>query len=357
MLASPYFIMEEAMKYFNIILIALIISVGLFAGGQADNSETEQVVNLYSHRHYDVDQELYDRFFEETGIKVNVIKAGADELIERLKNEGPNSPADVLLTVDAGRLFKAKDLGLLQPITSGALEEAMAPHLRDPQGYWFGLTKRARVIAYHVDRVKPEELSTYEDLVDPKWRGRIVVRSSSNIYNQSLMASMIAANGEDEARIWAEGLVANMSRNPQGNDRDQVKAVASGEADIAIINTYYLGKLLTSDNPDEVAAGKQVALFFPNQENRGTHINVSGAGVTAYAPNKENAVKFLEFLTSIEAQEVYAQDNFEYPVRADVPSSEIVSSWGNFEEDTTNMSFLGELNIQAVIEFDKAGWE
>jgi len=345
------------MKYPSIIIVFMLISVSLFASGQSEQKDEKSIVNLYSHRHYDVDQELYDRFYNETGIKVNVVKAGADELIERLKNEGKNSPADVLLTVDAGRLFKARNLGLLQPIESDELKNSMPAHLRDPEGYWFGLTKRARVIAYHIDRVSSDELSTYENLSAPEWTGRIVVRSSSNIYNQSLMASIIAANGEVAAGRWAEGLVDNMARKPQGNDRDQVKAVAAGEADLAIINTYYLGKLLTSDNPEEVEAGKQVALFFPNQNGRGTHINVSGAGVTAHAPNRENAVKFLEFLTSVEAQEVYAQDNFEYPVRTDVASSEIVSSWGSFKEDTTNMSLLGELNIQAVIEFDKAGWE
>ena len=345
------------MKYLSIILVLMLLGFSLFASGQSEQKGGESIVNLYSHRHYDVDQELYDRFYSQTGIKVNVVKAGADELIERLKNEGKNSPADVLLTVDAGRLFKARDLGLLQPVKSEVLDNSVPVHLRDPEGFWFGLTKRARVIAYHTDRVSPEDLSTYEDLTAPEWKGRIVVRSSSNIYNQSLMASLIAANGEEAAGRWAEELVANMARKPQGNDRDQVKAVAAGEADIAIINTYYLGKLLTSDNPEEVEAGKQVALFFPNQNGRGTHINVSGAGVTAYAPNRENAVRFLEFLTSVEAQEVYAQDNFEYPVRTDVASSEIVSSWGTFKEDTTNMSLLGKLNVQAVIEFDKAGWE
>jgi iron(III) transport system substrate-binding protein len=345
------------MKYITITLIHLLISINLFAGGQSETNTAESVVNLYSHRHYDVDQALYDRFFDETGIRVNVVKAGADELIERLKNEGPNSPADVIVTVDAGRMHKAKEMGLLQSIKSSDLESAVPTHLRDSEGFWFGLTKRARVIAYHIDRVDPAELSTYEDLADPKWRGRIVVRSSSNLYNQSLMASMIAANGESLARKWAEGVVANMVRKPQGNDRDQVKAVAAGDADIAIINTYYLGKLLTSDNPEELTAGEQVALFFPNQEGRGTHINISGAGITAHAPNKENAIKFLEFLTSVEAQEVYAQDNFEYPVRTDVAPSEIVSSWGSFKEDTTDMSLLGKLNIQAVMEFDKAGWE
>lgn len=339
------------------VLLFFLLASSVFAAGQSEGISNAHEVNLYSHRHYDVDQKLYDQFYSETGIKVNVIKAGADELLERIKNEGPNSPADILLTVDAGRLYKAQDLGLLQSVTSTVLTESVPAHLRHPDGYWFGLTKRARVIAYHIDRVDPSELSTYENLTDPKWERRIVVRSSSNIYNQSLMASMIAANGKAAAGHWAEGIVANMARNPKGNDRDQVKAVASGQADLAIINTYYLGKLLNSSDPEEVSAGEQIALFFPNQDDRGTHINVSGAGVTAHAPNKENAILLLEFLTSIEAQTIYAQENYEYPVREDVEPSELVASWGDFKEDRTNMDLLGQLNVEAVIEFDKAGWK
>jgi iron(III) transport system substrate-binding protein len=339
------------------VLLLLVLATSVFAVGQTERNSTVSEVNLYSHRHYDVDQKLYNQFFSETGIKVNVIKAGADELLERIKNEGPNSPADILLTVDAGRLYKAQTLGLLQPISSGILEESVPAHLRHPDGYWFGLTKRARVIAYHIDRVDPSELSTYENLTDPKWKDKIVVRSSSNIYNQSLMASMIAANGKVSSGQWAEGVVANMARDPRGNDRDQVKAIASGLADLALINTYYLGKLLTSSESEEVDAGKQIALFFPNQEDRGAHINVSGAGVAAYAPNKENAILFLEFLTSVEAQTIYAQENYEYPVREDVKPSDLVASWGSFKEDRTNMDILGELNVEAVIEFDKAGWK
>jgi iron(III) transport system substrate-binding protein len=329
----------------------------LFAAGQNEGSINNPEVNLYSHRHYDVDQKLYDQFYIETGIKVNVIKAGADELLERIKNEGPNSPADILLTVDAGRLYKAQSLGLLQPISSAVLTESIPSHLRHPEGYWFGLTKRARVIAYHKDRVDPAELSTYEELTDSKWEGRIAVRSSSNIYNQSLMASIIAAHGKDAAGLWAEKIVSNMFREPRGNDRDQVKSVAAGQADLAIINTYYLGNLLNSADSEEVSAGKQLAFFFTNQKDRGTHINVSGAGVTAYAPNKENAIQLLEFLTSIEAQTIYAQENYEYPVRENVRPSELVASWGLFKEDRINMDLLGQLNVEAVIEFDKAGWK
>ena len=344
------------MKRIMVILIVILISGTAFSEGAAESAD-ENMVNVYSHRHYDVDQELYERFTEITGIEVNVVKAGADELIERLRAEGPASPADVVMTVDAGRLQKAVDMNLLQAVNSAELNTAVPEHLRHPEGYWYGLTKRARVLAYSVDRVDPSELSTYEDLASPKWSGRIVVRSSSNIYNQSLMAGMIDANGGDAAAEWAGALVDNMAREPEGNDRDQVKAVAAGLADIAIVNTYYLGKLLSSDDPDEVAAGESVSLFFPNQDGRGTHINVSGAGVTAHAPHRENAIRFIEFLTSVEAQKRYAAGNFEYPVREDVAPAELVSSWGDFREDDVNLSVLGDLNIQAVIEFDKAGWK
>ncbi len=337
-----------------IVLICLTV-LPLMAGGTAEKEGG--VVNLYTHRHYDVDQQLYDKFFEKTGIKVNVVKAKSDELIERLKSEGSASPADVLMTVDAGRLGRAVDLGLLKPISSEKLEKAIPAHLRDPEGRWFAFTKRARVIAYDKDRVNPADLSTYEALADPMWKGKIVIRSSSNIYNQSLMASIIAAHGPAEAEKWAKGMVANMARAPQGNDRDQVKAVAAGQADIAIINTYYLGKLLNSDDPEQVNAGKKVKLFFPNQNGRGTHINVSGAGVTANAPNEANAVKFLEFLASPEAQSVFAQKNYEYPVVKGIAPSELVASWGTFKEDTLNMAELGKLNTEAVIIFDKAGWK
>lgn len=344
------------MKAIFMILIVILTSGTAFSEGAAESAD-ENVVNVYSHRHYDVDQELYERFTELTGIEVNVVKAGADELIERLRSEGSASPADVLITVDAGRLQKAVDMNLLQVVKSEELDAAVPGHLRHPDGYWYGLTKRARVLAYSNDRVDRSELSTYEDLADPKWAGRIVVRSSSNIYNQSLMAAMIAANGVAAATEWAKALVNNMARKPEGSDRDQVKAVAAGLADIAIVNTYYLGKLLTSDDPDEVAAGRSVNLFFPNQNGRGAHINVSGAGVTAYAPHRDNAIRFIVFLTSVEAQERYAAGNFEYPVREDVAPADLVSSWGDFREDDVNLSVLGDLNIQAVIAFDKAGWK
>ena len=262
----------------------------------------QEVVNVYSHRFYDADKELFKAFEDKTGIKVNVKKDKDDKLIQLLQTEGENTEADILVTVDAGRLYYATELDLLQSVTNEQLEKNVPANSREADGFWYGLTKRARVIAYSKERVKPEQLSTYEALTNPEWKGKISIRSSSNIYNQSLMASMIANHGEEKALEWAKGMVANMWQEPKGNDRDQVKNVALGKADIAVINTYYMGKLLNSSNELEKEAAAKVALFFPNQEDRGTHINVSGAGIVKHAKHKENAVKLLEFLTSVEAQ-------------------------------------------------------
>lgn len=317
----------------------------------------EQVVNVYTHRHYEPDQDIFKMFEDKTGIKVKVVNASADELIQKMKMEGQQSPADVLITVDAGRLSRAKDQDLLQSITSDILEKSIPDHLQDKDNQWFGLTKRARIIAYAKDRVKPDDLSTYEALVDNKWKGKILVRSSSNIYNQSLLASLIANDGEVEARDWAEGIVANMARSPKGSDRDQVKAVVAGEGDLAIVNSYYIGKMLNSPDAEEVKIAQQVGLFFPNQDGRGTHINVSGAGVAKYAPNKENAIRFIEFLISEDAQEVFTNANYEYPILEHVAPVQDIKDWGDFKEDDLGLNELGEHNKKAVLIFDEAGWK
>jgi iron(III) transport system substrate-binding protein len=314
------------------------------------------VVNVYTHRHYDADQMLFDRFEQLTGIEVRVVTATADELITRLEREGAASPADVLITVDAGRLHRAKELGLLRPVTSPVLSEVVPASLRDPEGYWFGLTQRARVLVYAPDRVSPEELSTYENLADPSWAGRVLVRSSDNIYNQSLMASIIAADGAEAAEDWATAVVENFARPPQGADTDLVLDVAAGIGDVAIVNTYYFGRLLHDPDPAVRQLAGTVRVFFPNQNDRGAHVNVSGAGVTANAPNAENAVRLLEFLVSEEAQKVFAEVIFEYPVRADVPWAPTLKEWGEFKADTLNLRRLGELNGEAVKIFDRAGW-
>ncbi|MBM7614453.1 Fe(3+) ABC transporter substrate-binding protein [Alkaliphilus hydrothermalis] len=325
-------------------------------GGEQDNN-VEQVVNLYSDRHYDTDEELYAAFTEETGIKVNVVNAKSDELIERLKREGQDTEADLLITADAGRLWRAKEDGLLQAASNDTLTANIPENLRDPENYWYGLTVRARVIVYAKDRVQPSELSTYEDLTSDKWMNRILVRSSSNIYNQSLMASFIDIYGEEYAKNWAEGVLANMAREPQGGDTDQAVAVAAGEGDIAISNTYYIGRLMGSSNPEEKKIGESLGIFFPDQNEAGTHINVSGIGLTAAAKNKENAIKFMEFLTSEKAQKQFSEGNYEYPANANVEATDLLKSWGEFKTQNINLAKLGEFNAQATKVFDQVGWK
>ena len=314
-------------------------------------------INIYTHRHYDSDKILFKKFTDVTGIEVNVIKGSADQLIQRLQSEGKNSPADILLTVDAGRLVRAKDMGLLEPVSSKILTKNIPEMMRDSENHWFGLSVRARVIAYAKDRIKAHELSTYEDLADPKWRGKIVVRSSNNIYNQSLLASLINKNGSKKALKWAKSVRKNMARKPRGNDRDQARAVASGVADLAIINTYYLGLLANSSDKADREVAEKLNIFFPNQDGRGTHINVSGAAVTKSSKNKKEAIKFLEFLTEKENQRIFSEANYEYPLDYNNSKSEIHLKWGRFKADNIDLSILGKNNAEAVKIFDLAGWE
>jgi iron(III) transport system substrate-binding protein len=347
----------------NKYLIAIVhIGCFLFTSCMPQNNKEkapgqQQEVNVYTHRHYAPDQELFAQFEKELGIKVNVVNASADELMLKMENEGAQSPADVLITVDAGRLQRAKEKNLLQSVTSEVLTSNVPNHLRDADGYWFGLTKRSRVIVYAKNRVTKDQLSTYEALTEDQWLGKILIRSSGNIYNQSLMASMIANLGEEAAAQWAAGILKNMARSPKGSDRDQMKAVVAGVGDLAIVNTYYLGKLLTSPDSLERAVGQQMEIFFPNQEGRGTHVNVSGAGIAKYAPNKANAIKFIEFLSSEGAQEIFSSSNFEYPVNPKVKMSPLLQSWGTFKEDKLSLSTLGALNKSAVLLFDQVGWK
>lgn len=314
-------------------------------------------VNIYTHRHYDTDKQLFSQFEKETGIKVNVVKAKASQLIKKIEIEGKDTPADVLITVDAGRLYEAKAKGLLQNVKSEKLEKNIPSHLRDADNNWFGLTYRARIIAYNPEKTDVKELSTYEALTDKKWKGKIVVRSSTNIYNQSLIASMIVNNGYDKTFNWAENLVKNFARNPKGNDRAQAKAVYAGQAELAIMNTYYMGKMFDSKDPKERAVARSLKIFFPNQNDRGTHINISGAGVVKHSKNRENAIKFIEFLSSKKAQKLFAEANYEYPVHPEVQASDLVKSWGEFKADNLNLSKLGEYGKKATILADRAGWK
>jgi len=331
---------------------AAILVIGLGAqGAQAEE------VNLYSSRHYDTDVALYQAFTDETGIEVNLIEGDADQLIERIKAEGRNSPADVLITVDAGRLWRAEDAGLLQPVSSAVLEERIPAKLRHPAGQWFGLSQRLRGIVYARDRVDPGEITSYEDLADPKWQGRVCIRSSTNVYNQSLVASMIEANGVEETEAWAEGLVDNLARPPQGGDTDQIQAVAAGECDVAVVNHYYFVRLIESESEDDRAVADKVDIVFPNQDGRGAHANVSGAGVVATAPNQGNAVRFLEYLTTPEAQAYFAQGNYEFPVVDGVKLVPVLEQWGEIRTDDVNAAKLGENNPEAVKLMDRVGWK
>ena len=314
-------------------------------------------INIYTHRHYDSDKILFKKFTDITGIEVNVIKGSADQLIQRLQSEGKNSPADILLTVDAGRLVRAKDMGLLEPVSSKILTKNVPEMMRDSENHWFGLSVRARVIAYAKDRIKKNELSTYEDLADPKWRGKIVVRSSNNIYNQSLLASLINANGSKKALKWAKSVRNNMARKPRGNDRDQARAVASGVADLAIINTYYLGLLANSSDKADREVAEKLNIFFPNQNGRGTHINISGVAVTKSSKNKKEAIRFIEFLTDEDNQRIFSEANYEYPLDYNNSKSKIHLKWGRFKADSIDLSILGKNNAEAVKIFDLAGWE
>lgn len=314
-------------------------------------------VNVYSAREEQLIKPLLDAFSKDTGIKVNLVTGDDDPLLERLKREGMNSPADVLITADAGRLHRAVENGSLQPIQSAKLNQAIPAHLRDAGNQWFGLTYRARVLFFNPATVKAADLSSYEDLADPKWKGRICVRSSNSIYNQSLLASMIAAKGITAAEQWAQGLVANFARPPNGGDRDQIKAVASGQCDVAIANTYYYAQMLYGGDAAQKAAASKVKIFFPNQADRGTHINISGAGITTSAKNKDNAIKLLEYMVLDDAQRWYSTTNGEYPVKRGIEASPELKSWGTFKSDALNLSTLGKNNAQAVQIMDKVGWQ
>lgn len=314
-------------------------------------------LNVYSARHYDVDDELFKRFTESTGIDVNVVEGKSDELIERITTEGENSPADIFMTVDAGRLWRAEEAGIFQPVSSAALDQAVPANLRHPDGLWYGLTKRARVLVYNPSAVTPADLSTYEALAEPEWAGRVCVRSSGNIYNQSLLGSMIETEGVEATEEWAQGLVNNFARQPDGGDVAQIEAVASGQCDVAIVNHYYWARLAKSDDAADQDVISKTAVFFPNQDGRGTHVNISGVGVVAGAENQENAIAFLEFLMSPLAQTVFAQSNNEYPVVEGIDVDPVVSELGDFKVDEVNVSAYGRNNPEVVKLVDRVGWE
>ena len=325
-------------------------------------------VNLYSSRHYNTDDELYRNFERITGIRVNLIEAKADALLERIKNEGANSPADIFMTVDASRLWRAQKAGIFAPVPAGipgltpdkdaltVLQERIPRSLRHPRNLWFGVSKRARVIMYNKDRVNPADLSTYEDLANPKWRGKILIRSSSHVYNQSLVASLVASLGQEAVTDWTQGFVANFARPPQGNDRAQIEGAASGLGDIAIANTYYLPRYAKDKDPGKQAIFRKIGVFFPNQGDRGAHVNISGAGLVRTAPHQEAAIKFLEYLSSPVAQVFFAQANNEYPAVEGTPLDPVVAGFGQFKADDINVGRFGPNIPTAVQIMDRMSW-
>ncbi|MFM2149090.1 MAG: hypothetical protein RLZZ187_1396 [Pseudomonadota bacterium] len=316
----------------------------------------DRTLAIYSSRHYDTDRELYDGFTRQTGVRIRLIEANVDQLLERIRAEGANSPADVLVTVDAGRLARAKDANVLAQLRSSVLASRIPAHLRDPQGFWFGFSSRARVVMYDRNLGLPGGLARYEDLAKPEFRGMVSTRSSSNIYSIGWTASVLAANGPEATEAWARGIAANLSRPPQGGDSDQIRAVAAGQGRLAISNTYYLGLLHRSARAEEREIAARMAVLFPNQGDRGAHVNISGAGVVRTAPNREAAQAFLEYLSSPAAQSIFADGNMEYPVVADAQPHAFLRGLGAFKQDPLNAARLAELSPEALRIMQRANW-
>ena len=314
-------------------------------------------INIYSHRQPFLINPFLELFTKDTGIKTNVVYSKKG-LAQRLKAEGENSPADIILTVDIGRLYIYDDLDLLSPVESKKLTENIPPYLRSPENTWFGLSKRARIIVVDNSKIKEGEITRLEDLANPKWKGQICTRPGSHVYNRGIMASVLAEYGEEKAEEWGKSFVANFAKRPQGNDRAQVKAIYEGECTIAIINNYYYGKLKFSEDPEQRKWVENVRLIFPNQGDgdRGAHVNISGGGIAKYSQNKKEALALLEFLTSEKAQKLYGEINFEYPVNSKVSPSDELQSWGEFREDNLPIIKIAELAPDAQKIIDRVGW-
>ena len=333
--------------------LALALALCAFSAAAQDN-----VVNIYSARHYKTDEALYEGFTKLTGIKVNRIEGGEDALIERVRNEGPRSPADVLITVDAGRLWRAEQLGLFQPVKSRTLEMRIPESFRESGGQWFGFSMRARVIAYNKANVRPGEIQSYEGLADPKWKGRVCMRSSTNVYNLSLMGALIDHMGEQKAETWAKGVRANLAQEPKGGDTDQLMAVAAGQCDVTVSNQYYYARLARSEKPEEKQAAERLGIVFPNQKSWGAHVNISGAGVLKNAPHRAAAVKFLEYLASDDAQRYFADGNNEWPVVANLRiDNPVLAGFGDFKRDRLNVAVLGRNQPNSQKIYDRVAWK
>lgn len=352
------------MNRFKLAVLLAATAALLTACGGTDEKSAEQgtaaqaggVLNLYSARHYDADQLLYDSFTRATGIEIRKVEASPDLIIERMKAEGDASPADVVLMADAGALWRAEEAGLLQPLDSEILSARIPRQLREEDGRWFGLAQRARVIAYDKDKVRPEEVATYEQLASPRFRGKLCVRSSDNVYNQSFLAAMIERMGPQKAEEWARGIVANMAREPQGGDRDQIKGVAAGACEVALTNSYYYVRLVKPGEDADPQVQQKVALSFPGQAGNGTHVNISGGGIAAHAPNRDNAEKFLEYLATDEAQTILAGANNEFPAVAAVQIDPMPGIPATYKTDPMPVTVYGARQAEAQAIFDRVGW-
>lgn len=338
-------------------LILAALPATLFAGAPA-LAQNRGEVAVYSARHYDTDRRLYDAFTRETGIRVRLIEGNADQLVERIRTEGANSPADVLITVDAARLARAKDAGVTQGLRSEILESRIPAGLRDQEGHWFAVTQRARVIMYDRSRGAPQGLTRYEDLADPRFRGQICARAANHPYNVSLAASLLAANGAEATEAWARGVAANLARPPQGGDRDQFRAIPPGQCQLAISNTYYLAAFGASQAPADKALFERIGVIFPNQGagDRGTHVNISGVALVRGAPNRDNAVRFMEYMTTPEAQQIFALGNMEYPVVAGVPLHPALVAMGEFRAEPVHATQSATNAAEALRIMQRAGW-
>lgn len=337
-------------------LFIALYAAGFIASHSAQTLAQSDVLNLYSARHYQTDEALYKNFTKATGIKVNLIEGGEDALMERIKSEGVNSPADVFITVDVGRLWRAEQLGLFAAVKSRSLESRIPSNYRDPDGHWFGFSRRARIIVYNKAAINPTDIANYEDLAAPRFKGKICIRSSSHVYNLSLMGAMIGALGETAAEAWAKGLTSNLARPPRGGDTDQILGVAAGECDIALSNTYYFARLLRSDKAEERQAAEKLGVIFPNQSGRGAHFNISGGGMLKHAPHKQAAVQFLEYLSGSEAQIYFADGNNEWPVAQNVATNNpALKAMGTFKAETLDIATIGRNQPTAQKIFDRIG--
>jgi iron(III) transport system substrate-binding protein len=336
-------------------LMALAVSACGESARQAPGEPTGEL-NLYTARHYDADLQLYRMFEEKTGIRINRIDGRPDQLMARMQTEGSNSPADVFVAADAGALWRAQEAGLLQPVTSAALTAAIPANLRDPEGHWFGLARRARVVAYDITKVRPDEVDTYEEIVSPRFRGKLCIRSSDSVYNLSLVGALIEAWGPQKAGDWVKGVVANMARPPEGGDRDQIRAVAAGVCEITVTNTYYYIRMAHGEDAADRAVTQRVRLSFPSLGNAGTHVNVSGGGVAKHAPNRANAIRFLEFLATPEAQAIFATANNEFTAANGVVNPAPVDGFAGFQANPMSVTVYGRRQAEAQSLMTTAGW-